>query len=146
MRTEVHVFNHGVVAEELALARQLTDDLLPEHPTGGTYDPRTNSFPTFNDKRIYLVSIPGYESRLGEKPNARKLAAWLRQARKRLSVKQHYLGWWRDGRQWIFDISIALSGDQGFILRLAAIWGQQAVYHPMTNDVIYVPSPYRRAA
>lgn len=133
--------------ETCASAQHIANHLLPRKPKGGTYDPRTSRFPSFRRReKTYLVSIPGYEHRLHGVPNAGMLIDWLTRVQCALAVDQHYLGWWRDGDDWVFDISIAIDGHRDFILGLAKLWGQNAVYHPATEEVVYTASEFERAA
>jgi hypothetical protein len=142
----VSLYTNDEFAEGCALAQHLANHLLPSKQDGGTYDPRTNGFPVFHDEMTYLVSVPGYEYRLSGIPSAESLIDWLKRVRKLLTGKQHFLGWWRDGDEWVFDISLALNGSRAFILGIAESWGQQAVYHPASNEVLYVASQLERAA
>jgi hypothetical protein len=120
---------------------------LPEHDEGGTYDPRSKRLRTFRRReQTYLVSVPGYEHRVHGVPNAGALLPWVSRVRSRLAVEPHYLGWWRDGRELVFDISIAIDGDRDFILDLAKSWGQKAVFHPSSKSTVYVPSRLGRVA
>ena len=86
--------------DKCILAQLIVDHLLPEHPEGGTYDPRTNTFPLFNDDTTYLVSVPGHEHRLAGIASAAMLIEWLGRVQGLLALRPHYLGWWRDGRRW----------------------------------------------
>lgn len=132
--------------EACALAQHITDQLLPANPDGGTYDPRTNSFPTFSDEKTYLVSVPGYEHRFHAFPTVERLVGWLKQVRMVMTRQHYFLGWWRDGNDWVFDISIAINGHREFIVGLAESWGQDAVFHPRSRQVIHVPHERKQAA
>src|ERR1019366_3618860 len=131
---------------EAELATRLAHELLPSLPEGGPYDPRSNLFPTFDDERLYLVSLPGHERRLCEAPTARNLIDWLIPAQRVCAAHRAYLGWWRDGDAMVLDVSVPIVGDRDEVLKLAGSWGQQAVYQPTTQQVIYVASPVERAA
>ena len=145
MQTTTLYTLHTVVVDERALAQVVADQLLPDNPNGGTYDPRTNRFPRFSGERTYLVSIPGYEYRVLGAPKARGIVGWLKRARKPLATTQHYIGWWPDGETWVLDVSIGLHGDRAFILGLASAWGQKAIYHTASEEVLSVHQIERAA-
>jgi hypothetical protein len=129
-----------------SLAQSLVTSLLSAEPEGGTYDPRSNSFPTFTDDDLYIVSVPRHEFRLRGAPTAGGLIGWLSRVRALLAVEQSYLGWWRDGDDLVFDVSIPVRGDREVIFAIAYAWGQDAVYHPASSTVLRVPELSARAA
>jgi hypothetical protein len=131
----------------IALAKSLEETLLPMNPTGGTYDPRTATFfPRCVDDDIYIVSVERHEFRLRGAPSAARLISWLSRVRKLLAVEKYYLGWWLDGTDLVFDISVPCRGPRDTILAIAYSWGQEAVYHPASGEVLNVAPESERAA
>lgn len=129
-----------------SLATALVERLLAAKPDGGTYDPRSNTFASFDDDEVYLVSVPRHEFRLRGAPSIAALIGWLSRIRRLLIVEQYYLGWWRDGDVLVFDVSIPIHGDREIVLAIAHSWGQDAVYHPSSSTVLDVPVLSERAA
>lgn len=129
-----------------SLATALVERLLPTKPDGGTYDPRTGTFPRFDDEHVYVVSVPRHEFRLRGSPSVERLLGWLSRVQKLLAVEQSYLGWWRNGDELIFDVSVPVRGDRDVIFTIAYAWGQDAVYHPASERVLWVAPELEKAA
>jgi hypothetical protein len=129
-----------------SLATALVERLLPAKPDGDTYDPRTDSFPPFDDEHVYIVSVPRHEFRLRGSPSVERLIGWLSRVQKLLAVEQSYLGWWRNGDELVFDVSVPIRGDRDVIFTVAYAWGQAAVYHPASSTVLNVPRTTEEAA
>lgn len=129
-----------------SLATALVQRLLAAKPDGGTYDPRIDSFPSFGDEDVYIVSVPRHEFRLHGAPSVERLIGWLSRVQKLLAVEQSYLGWWRNGDELVFDVSVPVRGDRDVIFAIAYAWGQDAVYHPASRTVLDVPMPAEQAA
>lgn len=127
-----------------SLAMALAEGLLAAKSDGGTYDPRTDSFPSFDDEDVYIVSVPRHELRLQGFPSVERLIGWLSRVQKLLAVEQSYLGWWRNGDELVFDVSVPVRGDRDVIFAYA--WGQDAVYHPVSRTVLDVPMLAEQAA
>lgn len=129
-----------------SLATALVERLLPAKPDGETYDPRTDSFPPFDDEDVYIISVPRHEFRLRGSPSVERLVGWLSRVQKLLAVEQSYLGWWRDGDELVFDVSVPVRGDRDVIFTFAYAWGQEAVFHPASKQVLWVAPELERAA
>ena len=118
-----------------ALASLLHDTIVAHWVDGFTFNPHTRALQEF-DRKTYIVSIRGYETKLVAAPTVLEVERWLWRAVRLLGRPRHYVGGWRNGHYYL-DVSIPVKG-----LRRALIMGrahhQRSIFHPATGREIRV--------
>ncbi len=121
-----------------SLAQFLADEVIPRNAAGFTFDPRSWSFPEF-DERVYIVSLEGYERRFDPLPTQEDVRSWLVEVAHLLYRRDVHVGGWLDPKNWRFylDASVPVRGRYR-AERIGRITGQSTIYHPATDTVIPV--------
>ena len=125
------------------LAGFLAKTLIPTFRDGFTFDPWRWAFPTF-ESDDFVVSLCGFGRRFHHVPSAKEALEWLKASECGLSEPERWIGGWRDGHDYVLDISVRVRGRVNAI-RFAKRQQQVAIYHPGSDTASSI-DPDRIAA
>lgn len=120
------------------LAAFIAHEVVPNNPSGFTFDPREYVFPEFGTE-VYIVSLDGFEYVTDPLPTLSDVRSWLKNVNHLLQRRDVYVGGWLDTKSWRFnlDVSVPILG-RGRAKRIGGLTGQSTIYHPATDSVIPV--------